>query len=250
MRPSYCSACEAALDPVLPDCLHCGAHVEADPDAHHDRDLLIRRGHDRSGGVEVHRRWKLHVPWGMFVVLGLYSVAAYFYVQYTDQTSPETIGTQHLVAAQKLLGPDNGDTAPDADLLTAYGELITGLQILPEDAWGHQELDRVTWALAKRNQRPPPDLKRRADFLASARYNAEQGRKSVLPESPMERFQLGGIVDSAARLKRYLGLGGVVILLFWLYIEFQDYKFTHKRDDEHEVRRREELRALNAHRKR
>lgn len=248
MRPSDCVECQGALDPVLPDCPHCGAHVDHDPDAHHDRELRIERPHGRA--VEVHRKWKLHVPWGLFVLLGLYGAAAYGYVQYTDQTSPQTLAGQHLLAAQTLLGPDDGDTARDEDLQKAYAELVEGLQILPDDAWGHQQLERVRWALAKRNQQPPPELKRRADFLASARLAAEQGRQSQLPVGPRERFGVDGLVDSAVRLKRYLGVGGLVILVFWFYIELQDYKFAHKRDDEHEVQRREELRALHAHRRR
>lgn len=249
MRPSDCAECQGALDPYLPDCPHCGARVEGESDTHHDRDIVVHR--DAGGNVaEVRRRWRLHVPWGLFIILGLYGAAAYGYVQYSDRTSPETRAAQHLMAAERILGPDNGDSAKSEDLLAAYRHLIEALALTPADAWGHTQLERVGWALARRGQKPPPDLKRQADFLGAQWSHIQQDRSSQFPESPRERFGFDAIEDSAGRLRQYLLYGGAVILLFWIYREFQEYKFLHKRDDEHELVRRDELRALDSHRRR
>ena len=249
MRPSECSECQGALDPYLPDCPHCGAPVDHDPDAHHDREIELHR--DSGGRVEeVRRRWKLHVPWGLFILLGLYSAAASGDVVYTDRTSPQTLAGQLLVAAERILGADNGDSARTEDLVAAYRHLIQALSLTPDDAGGQKQLERVGWALARRNEAVPPDLKRQADFLGAEWARIQQDRSSQFPESPRERFGFDEIEDKATRLRRYLGFGGVVIVLLWMYREFQDYKFLHKRDDEHELVRRDELRALDAHRRR
>ncbi|MBS2029461.1 MAG: hypothetical protein JST54_16285 [Deltaproteobacteria bacterium] len=250
MRPSYCAECNGHLDPYLPDCPHCGAHIEQhDRDAHHDKDIRVQR--DAGGrAVEVHRKWKVHVPWGLFLLLGLYSAAAYAYVQYSDQTSPQTIAAQHLAAAEQILGSDNGETAKAESLQRAYAHLIEALTLTPEDSWGQQELEKVTWAMARRGTKPPAELKRRADFIAASWQSIQAGKQSQLPESANERFGFDAIESKAVRLQRYLSLGGVVIFLLWIYREFQDYKFLHKRDDEHELLRRDELHELDVHRRR
>jgi hypothetical protein len=249
MRPSYCPECNGALDIYAPDCPRCGARVNDDVADHHDEELQVDR--DRSGkAVEVRRKWKLHVPWGLFLLFGLYGAAAYAYVDYTDHRSPEALAAQNLELAAQLIGPDNGETARDADLQAAYQHLVDGLAVNTDDAWGHKELEVVTFALARRGQKPPADLKRRADFLAANWNHLQQARTSNLPESPRERFEFDRWEDKASRLKRYLGFGGVIIVLLWIYREFQDYKFLHKRDDEHELLRRDELRDLDSHRRR
>lgn len=248
MRPSYCAECNGALDPYLPDCPHCGAHAEQDPDTHHDRELVVHRGRDRK--LEVGRKWKIHVPWGLFIVLGLYGAGAYAYVEYTNQTSPETRAGKHLLVAERILGKDNGETAKSDQLQVAYAEIVAALTLTPDDAWGHQELEKVGWELGRRGLRPPAELVRRANFLAASWQNEQASKRSQLPESPVERFGLDTFEDEATRLKRYLGLGSVIIIALWAYKEFQDYKFIHKRDDEHELLHREELRELGSHRKR
>jgi len=127
---------------------------------------------------------------------------------------------------------------------------VEALTLTPEDGWGQQELEKVSWAMARRGTKPPADLKRRADFIAAAWQADQASKRSQLPEGPRERFGFDALEDKAVRLQRYIGLGGVVIFLLWIYREFQDYKFLHKRDDEHELLRRDELRELDAHRRR
>lgn len=248
MRPSYCAECNGSLDPYLPDCPHCGAQVDHDGHGHHDSDIVVHRGRDKK--IEVGRKWKFHVPWGLFLVLGLYAAGAYSYVQYTNSTSPQTLAAKHLAVAEDILGKDNGESAKSDQLQVAYQELIDALTITPEDAWGHQQLEVVTWELNRRGQKPPAELKRRGDFLAASWQNMQAAKTSQLPESPRERFGLDELEDSASRAKRYIALGSLIIILLWAYKEFQDYKFMHRREDEHEVLHREELLDLGSHRRR
>jgi hypothetical protein len=232
----------------LPDCPECGAHVP-ESDDHHDKDIEFTKT-DPGGPRKAQRKSRFHVPWGLFILLGGYAAVSYTYIHFKDLDSPQYRAAMHLRSASQILGKDSGSSATNDQLLEAYNHLIESLILFPDDRWAHDQLEKVEWTLAVRGRKPPPELKRRADMLASAYQNIQAGRTSVLPVGPRDIWDIDAVVDAPGRLVRYFTFGGLVIILLWSYKEFQDYQFHRKHEDEKHLDRREDLRDLDSHRRR
>lgn len=95
--------------------------MRVDPDEIID-DVLVRRG-----------RRRFPIPWGLFILLGLYFGGVWGFLRYEYYNAPEFKSARHLRIAGQMLGEDNGMTAESANLLEALDHLLAALSAYPDD---------------------------------------------------------------------------------------------------------------------
>jgi hypothetical protein len=247
MRATYCAECNGHLDPYLPDCPECGAHVPDHGDAHHDSDVTFNE--EQDGKRTATRRRRFHFPWGLVIILGVYAGVSYAYIRNKELNSPSFIAGNHLRAAMQILGQDNGASQPLDSLQTAYAHLVEALGAFPDDKWAHEQLEQVRMVMVRRGTKPLPDLQRKADFLAAAYQELQAGRRHALPVGMRDEWDVDGVMAAPGQMARYAVFGGLVIVLLWAYKQMQEYKFSSKLADERHLDRREELKHLHSHRR-
>jgi hypothetical protein len=196
------------------------------------------------------RRWRIHVPWGLFVILGLYGAGVKYYVAYHQENDPQVQAAKHLVAAARILGKDNGASASLENLNKAYEELLQALALFPDDKWAHEQIEQVEWQLRKRGRKPDEGQRRRAEMLANLWQQIQAGRQSVLPVGARDKWDVDAVLDFPNVASQYAMLGGLIIILLWAYREYQDYLHQRGKEDERHLDRREELRHMHVQRRR
>lgn len=218
------------LDLVLPECAHCGTRI--------------------ARGPRAQKKSRFPIPWGLFIVLGLYFGSVYAFTQYEFYNSPEYVAARHMRAADQLMGPNGGRTAKLPELEEALDHLLAALEKMPEDAWSHQQVEQVLIRLKERGYEVPKEKQRLLDMLARKYALADQAKRPVLIIGARDIWDFNSIAEMPDKIRRYSWFGGLLIFLIWLYIRWQDMKGADAFLDEKDDERRQELEELGAHRRR
>ena len=212
--------------------------MRLDPDEIID-DVLVRRG-----------RRRFPIPWGLFILLGLYFGGVWGFLRYEYYNAPEFKSARHLRIAGQMLGDDNGMTAESANLLEALDHLLAALSAYPDDPLAHQRIEAVVRRLQERNTKLPEEKQKQIDALALRYRRMNELGSELLIVGPRDLWDVDYVLEMPGRIARYSVFGGVIILLIWLYKSLQDRRYLERMAAERMEGRREEIAESSSRRQR
>ncbi len=202
-------------------------------------DVLVRRG-----------RRRFPIPWGLFILLGLYFGGVWGFLRYEYYNAPEYKAARHLRIAGQMLGEDNGMTAEASDLLKALDHLLAALSAYPDDPLAHQRIEAVVRRLQERNTKLPGEKQKQIDALALRYRRMNERGSELLIVGPRDLWNVDYALEMPGRIARYSVFGGVIILLIWIYKSWQDRRYLERMVAERMEGRREEIAESSSRRQR
>ena len=237
-RTLWCPSCSTPLDPTQPECQHCGEVVRIDPRELIDDVLLSRR------------RRRFPVPWGLFILLGLYFGSIWLFLRYEYYNAPEYKAARHLSIALQLLGDDDGLTAEVPELLDALDHMLAALSVNPDDRFAHHRVEAVVRRLNERNVPLPDEKQKHLDALALRFRRLHELGTDLLAIGPRDMWDVDYVLEMPARIARFSIFGGLIIFVIWFYKSLQDRRYLDKLAAERMEERREEIAEAGAGRRR
>lgn len=251
-RDSRCPECGEYLDESLPECAECGAAVKGD-EVDFDVGGYGKKGqkiHKKAHHKLDQQKPRMHVPWGLFIILALYFGGVWGYVRYEYYYSPKYIAAKHLRSADQLLGGGDGGRVSLDALKDALDHLIQALNAFPEDTWTQTRIEGVVRHLKERGEKLTKDQQHTVDSLALTYRRNQDAKTSFLPIGARDIWDVDSVLDMPNTMMRNSVVGGLFILAFWLYRTIQDRKHLHALALERDAYRSEEIDDLGVHRKR
>lgn len=195
-------------------------------------DILVKSG-----------RRRIPIPWGLFILLGVYFGGIYFYLHYEYYNAPEYKAARHLSIALQMLGADDGLTAEVPELLETLDHLLAALTINPDDPYAHQRIETVVRRLNERNAKLPPDKQKQVDALALRYRRMNDLGSSLIVIGPRDMWDVDYVLEMPGRIARYSIVGGLFIFVIWFYKAWQDRQYLERIAAERMEQRREESAA-------
>jgi len=190
------------------------------------------------------------VPYGLFIVLGIYGVGVLGYVWATYWRSPEYQAAEHWNAAIQLLGVDEGRKCSQADLERAFDHLAEAARLMPRVRGLPERLERLRWRFEERGFKLSEDRKRRAEAVSAVTQRLEQEGEPWLVVGSRDRgWAPDQLMEGPSKAVWWSIPGGVVILLVWAYLQFSGRAVRQKEHEAHLKAQEAEVKALGAFRK-
>lgn len=166
-------------------------------------------------------RQKFPVPWGLFIVLGIYALAVLGYVWATYWRSPEYRAAEHFAQADALLGLDDGRKASREQLEAAYLHLLEAARLVPRAKLLHDRVESLRWRFEERKFRMPRDLEMRAEAVAMLWQRLQQEDEPWLVVGARDRGWTPHALLQGPRTAVLWSIPGAVVLsilwAFWKY---------------------------------
>lgn len=243
---SRCAQCGHLLDPLLPDCRHCGAPVP-DPE---EPSAAADPFQDVGPQKPPPRRKPRLFPIGLLVTLAVYGLLAREYIRREYYQSPQFQAAVRLRQAQELLGRDDGRTARREDLLEALRLSVDAAGILPDNAWAHRRAEIIAARMSERRVDVPDAIRRKMDMLGAKWRRMQDDRTWELPVTARDLWDVDAVIR-APRTAVNVAIGvGFVIVLVWASMVYQDRLRRRAAEDQKRTELKEDLRDLNLHRRR
>jgi len=186
------------------------------------------------------QRQPFPVPYGLFIVLAVYALCVAGYVWATYWSSPEYVAAEHVVAANQLLGVDDGRKASQATLTEAYQHYLEAARLMPRVKELHERTEAMRWRFEERGFKMEHDLKMRAEAVAAVWDRIQREEQPMLVVGLRDRgWQPAQLLDGPGRTFLYSLPGALVIVVVWAWLRFSGKKV---RQTEHEA----ELKKLEA----
>lgn len=191
------------------------------------------------------------MPYGLFIVLGVYALLVLLYVWRTYWTSPEYLAAGHLDAAAALLGVDDGRKASKEALTQAYVHYLEAARLVPRVTLIHQRVESMRWRFEERGFKLDHDLQMRAEAVAVLWQRIQQEQEPLLVTGTRDRgWNAAELLSGPGRTLEYSLPGGLVIVVIWAWLRFSGRRV---REQEHEAGLQQleaEVAAVEAQRKR
>jgi hypothetical protein len=196
-------------------------------------------------------RQRFPIPWGLFIALGVYSLAVCFYVYTTYWSSPGYQAARHWDAAQALLGVNEGRTCSRADLEAAFVHMLEAGRLMPQEKWIHERIEAVRWRFDERKFKLDEDLKMRAEAVSTLHERIRQSRQSFLVVGARDRgWGAEQLLEGPSKVVLWAIPGGVVICLVWAWWRFGPKQVKSQEHEEQLLKQEAELKELGAFRDR
>jgi hypothetical protein len=180
------------------------------------------------------------MPYGLFIVLGVYAVLVLGYVWATYWNSPEYLAAEHFAQATELLGLDDGHSASKETLIDAYKHYLEAARLVPRALVLHQRVEAMRWRLDERGFKLDHDLQMRAEAVAMLWQRIQQQEDPMLVVGARDRGWVPAqLLDGPTRAFLYSLPGAGLIVAVWAYLRFSGKRV---REREHEG----QLKALEA----
>lgn len=184
------------------------------------------------------QRQPFPVPYGLFIVLGVYALLVVGYVWATYWNSPEYRAAEHFAAAAELLGLDDGRKASQQQLTEAYGHYLEAARLMPRVKLLHDRTEAMRWRFQERGFKLDHDLQMRAEAVASVWQRIQQEEAPLLVVGVRDKgWAPDQLLAGPQRAFLWSLPGGLVIIVVWAWLRFSGRKV---REQEHEA----ELKAL------
>ncbi len=176
----------------------------------------------------------LPIPYGLFVVLGLYALSVVGFVYLRYWSSPRWMAARHVEEAMVLLGSDSGRTTPPAELVVAYEHLLEAARLQPRIWALHDELERLNWRFEERNLDQPQELRRRAEAVAVL-FQREKLKEenALLLDTRSRGWDRRTLLAGPATAFLWSSIGAVLIIAVWLYLRFVKKEVKEEEKAEH-----------------
>lgn len=176
---------------------------------------------------------KFPIPWGLFIVLGVYALAVLGYVRATYWNSPEYKAALGYARALMILGVDDGRKCSEAQLNTAFEATLEAARLMPDERQLVEHLENLRQRFEERKFKLKPDLVKKVEMMSANTMRIEQERKAWLVVGSRDRgWAPDQLLRGPERAVLWSIPGGVLIIAFWAYTRFSGKAL---RDQEHEA---------------
>lgn len=173
------------------------------------------------------------VPWGLFIVLGVYGLGVLGYVWRTYWESPEYQAAEAYSRALGVLGVDDGRSCSEAQLRSAFSDVLEAARLIPTNKGLAQHTERLRWRFDERGFRLPPDFARKAELVSLAARRVEEERSPWLAVGSRDRgWAPDQLLAGPSRVAWWSAPGVVLILAVW---GFGQFSAKNVREREHEA---------------
>lgn len=186
------------------------------------------------------QRQPFPVPYGLFIVLGVYALGVVGYVYATYWNSDDYVAAEHYEAAGELLGLEDGRNAAQETLTEAYTHYLEAARLQPRVKLLHTRTEAMRWRFQERGFEMDHDLQMRAEAVASVWQRIQQEEAPILVVGLRDRgWQPAQLLEGPGRTFLWSLPGGLVIAVIWAWLRFSGRKV---RADEREA----ELKKIEA----
>lgn len=173
------------------------------------------------------------MPWGLFIVLGVYALAVLGYVWTTYWNSPEYNAALGYARALMILGVDDGRKCSEAQLNTAFEATLEAARLMPDERQLVDHLEALRQRFEERKFKLKPELVKKVEMMSANTMRIEQERKAWLVVGSRDRgWAPDQLLRGPERALLWSIPGGVLIIAFWAYTRFSGQALRAK---EHEA---------------
>ena len=175
---------------------------------------------------------KFPVPYGLFVVLGVYALAVYGYIWSNYWNSPEYKAALGYAKALMILGVDDGRRCSEPQLNEAFEATLEAARLMPDERQLVDHLESLRHRFEERKFKLKPDLVK-VEMMSANTMRIEQERKAWLVVGSRDRgWAPDQLLRGPERAVLWSIPGGVFIIAFWAYTRFSGKA---ARDKDHEA---------------
>ena len=164
---------------------------------------------------------KFPVPYGLFIVLGVYALGVLGYVWHTYWNSPEYKAAMSYARALRILGVDDGRKCSEPELTKAFELTLEAARLMPEERVLVDHLERLRHRFDERKFKLSSELIQRTEMMAANTRRIAESRKSVLVIGTRDKgWAPDQLLEGPERAVMWSIPGAVLIIAFWAYTRF------------------------------
>lgn len=190
------------------------------------------------------------VPWGLFIILGVYALAVLGYVWVEYWNSPPYKAAQAYANALRILGPDDGRRCTEAQLNKAFEYTMQAALLMPEERELLEHLDRLRNRYDEKHFALRKEWVTQLEMMAARTVAIEKRRAPMMVVGARDRgWAADQLLEGPQKVFLWSLPGAVLIIAFWAYTRFSGRRV---REEEHEAelkRQEREIRELGAFRR-
>lgn len=178
------------------------------------------------------KRPSFPIPYGLFIVLGVYALAVYGYIRQTYWESPEYQAALAYGRALLILGVDDGRRCSEAELKKAFELTLEAARLMPEERQLVDHLENLRHRFEERKFKLDGELVKKVEMMSANTMRIEQQRKAWLVVGSRDKgWAPDQLLAGPERVVLWSIPGGVLIIAFWAYTRLNAKSV---RDREHE----------------
>ncbi|MEW5743069.1 MAG: hypothetical protein AB1938_29405 [Myxococcota bacterium] len=179
------------------------------------------------------------VPWGLFIVLGVYALGVLAFVKFQYWDSPQYQAAEHYARALYLLGVDDGRKCSEAQLTEAMKEVLDAARLMPDEIELAKHTERLRFRFEERKFKIPKDLERHAELVSATAQRREREKDPWLVVGVRDRgWGPEQLLGGPRRAVLWSIPGGVLIILIWAYGRFSA-RAVREREHEDDLKKSE-----------
>lgn len=183
------------------------------------------------------RKIPFSVPWGLFVLLGLYAAGVYLYIWANYYDSPEYKAARSYARALALLGDGDGRRCSEDNLNQAFKLTMEAAVLLPENRDLVEHLESLRHRFDERHLKLNKEWVNQVEMMSAHTLKREQERQSIGVVGMRDKgWHPEQLLEGPQRVVMWSIPGAVLIIAFWAYTKLNRRA---QRAKEHE----EQLRA-------
>lgn len=176
---------------------------------------------------------KFPVPYGLFIVLGVYALCVYGYIWANYWNRPEYKAALGYARALMVLGVDDGRKCTEAQLTEAFEATLEAARLMPDERMLVDHLESLRHRFEERHFKIKPELVKKVEMMAANTMRIEQERKAWLVVGSRDRgWAPDQLLGGPERVVLWSFPGGVLIMAFWAYTRLSGKA---ARDKDHEA---------------
>lgn len=189
---------------------------------------------------EVKKKSSFPIPWGLFIVLGLYAVGVAGYIWVNYYNAPEYQAAVSYAKALRLLGVDDGRRISEAELTKAFEHILEAARLMPEERALVEHLENLRHRFEERKFKLPEALKQRSEMMAANTLRREQAKKPWLVVGVRDRgWGPEQLLRGPQRIVLWSIPGAVFIIAFWAYTRLS-HRAARAREHEAQLKQQEQ----------
>lgn len=158
------------------------------------------------------------VPWGLFIVLGLYAAAVYMYIWTNYWDSPEYKAARSYARALALLGDGDGRRCSEADLNQAFKLTMEAAVLLPDERGLVQHLEDLRHRFEERHLKLNKEWVNQVEMMSARTLKREQERQSIGVVGVRDKgWHPEQLLAGPERVVLWSTPGAVLIIAFYTY---------------------------------
>lgn len=190
------------------------------------------------------QRLKLSIPWGLFIVLGVYALGVLGYVWANYWDSPEYKAAKAYAQALSILGEEDGRKCSEEGLTRAFELTLETARLMPEERMVVDHLEALRYRFEERKFKLRSDLVQKVEMMSANTRRVEQERKPWLVVGARNRgWAPDQVLEGPERAVLWSIPGAVLIIVFWGYTRFSSKAVLER---EHEAKLKQQERDVAA----